>query len=106
SSEHRGALEQKSGCTLRERSRGGAKPTPQGAILYRTSREIIDKYQDVEAELQHSCAVVGGHLRIASVYRVGLHELPPYLKEYLRAFPEVNVHVEYSRPNKIYENVI
>jgi len=40
------------------------------------------------------------------VYSVGLHELPPYLKEYLRNYPEVNVHVEYSRPNKIYENVI
>ena len=73
------ALEAKYRCKLLERSRGGAKPTPQGAILYRTSREIIDKFQDVEAELQHSCAVVGGHLRIAIVYSVGLHELPPYL---------------------------
>jgi len=100
------ALEAKYRCKLLERSRGGAKPTPQGAILYRTSREIIDRFQDVESELQHSCAVVGGHLRLAIVYSVGLHELPPYLKEYLRAFPEVNVHVEYARPNKIYENVI
>lgn len=100
------ALEAKYRCKLLERSRGGAKPTPQGAILYRTSREIIDRFQDVEAELQHSCEVVGGHLRLAIVYSVGLHELPPYLKEYLRAYPEVNVHVEYARPNKIYENVI
>jgi DNA-binding transcriptional LysR family regulator len=91
---------------LLERSRGGAKATPQGAILYQASREIIDKYQDVEAELQHSCDVVGGHLRVAIVYSVGLHELPAYMKEYLRSYPDVNVHVEYSRPNKIYENVI
>jgi len=40
------------------------------------------------------------------VYSVGLHELPAYLKEYLRRYPEVNVHVEYARPNRIYENVI
>ncbi|MGD9763756.1 MAG: LysR family transcriptional regulator [Candidatus Binatia bacterium] len=100
------SLEAKYRCKLLERSRGGAKPTPQGAILYRTSREIIDKFHDVESELQHSCAVVGGQLRLAIVYSVGLHELPPYLKEYLRNYPEVNVHVEYARPNKIYENVI
>ena len=100
------ALESKYRCKLLERSRGGAKPTPQGEILYRTSREIIDRYNDVEAELQHSCEVVGGHLRVAIVYSVGLHELPAYLKEYLRKYPGVNVHVEYSRPNKIYENVI
>jgi DNA-binding transcriptional LysR family regulator len=50
--------------------------------------------------------VIGGHLRIAIVYSVGLHELPAFLKEYLRTYPEVNVHIEYSRPNRIYENVI
>ncbi len=100
------ALEAKYRCKLLERSRGGAKPTPQGDILYRASREVIDRYHDVEAELQHSCSVIGGHLRVAIVYSVGLHELPAYMKEYLRNFPEVNVHVEYSRPNKIYENVI
>ena len=100
------ALEAKYHCKLLERSRGGATPTQQGTILYRTSREIIDRYYDLEAELQHSCSVVGGHLRIAIVYSVGLHELPVYLKEYLRTYPDVNIHVEYSRPNKIYENVI
>lgn len=100
------ALEAKYRCKLLERSRGGAKPTPQGEILYRASREIIDRYREVESELQHSCDVIGGHLRVAIVYSVGLHELPAYLKEYLRAYPEVNVHVEFSRPNKIYENVI
>lgn len=100
------ALEAKYRCKLLERSRGGAKPTPQGEILYRASREIIDRYREVEAELQHSCEVIGGHLRVAIVYSVGLHELPAYLKVYLRNYPEVNVHVEYSRPNKIYENVI
>lgn len=100
------ALEAKYRCKLLERSRGGAKPTPQGEILYRASREIIDRYRDVETELQHSGRVVGGHLRIAIVYSVGLHELPPYMKEYLRSYPDVNVHVEYSRPNKIYDNVI
>ncbi len=100
------ALEAKYRCKLLERSRGGAKPTPQGEILYHASREIIDRYREVEAELQHSCEVIGGHLRVAIVYSVGLHELPAYMKEYLRNYPEVNVHVEYSRPNKIYENVI
>lgn len=100
------ALEAKYRCKLLDRSRGGAKPTPQGEILYRASREIIDRYREVETELQHSGKVVGGHLRLAIVYSVGLHELPPYLKEYLRNYPDVNIHVEYSRPNKIYDNVI
>jgi len=100
------ALEAKYRCKLLERSRSGAKPTPQGDILYRASRDIIDRYREVETELQHSGKVIDGHLRVAIVYSVGLHELPAYLKEHLRRYPEVNVHVEYARPNRIYENVI
>src|SRR5262245_66333242 len=75
------ALEAKYRCKLLERSRGGAKPTAQGDILYRASREIIDRYREVEAELQHSCDVIGGHLRVAIVYSVGLHEVPAYRSE-------------------------
>jgi DNA-binding transcriptional LysR family regulator len=99
-------LESKYHCKLLERGRSGAKPTPAGDILYRASREILEKYREIETQLQESAKVVSGSLRVAIVYSVGLHELPPYLKEYLREFPQVNVHVEYSRPNKIYDDAI
>ncbi|MBI1816378.1 MAG: LysR family transcriptional regulator [Deltaproteobacteria bacterium] len=100
------ALESRYQCTLLERSRHGAKPTPAGEILYRVSREILEKYQEIEAQLQETGNVVAGNLRVAIVYSVGLHELPPHLKEYMRTYPQVNVHVEYARPNKIYDSVI
>jgi len=100
------SLESKYHCKLLERGRSGAKPTPAGDILYRASRDILERYREIETQLQESAKVVSGALRIAIVYSVGLHELPPYLKEYLREFPQVNVHVEYSRPNKIYDDVI
>jgi len=99
-------LESKYRCKLLERGRAGAKATPAGEILYRASREILEKYREIETQLQESGKVVSGSLRVAIVYSVGLHELPPFLKEYLREYSQVNVHVEYSRPNKIYEDVI
>jgi len=99
-------LESKYHCKLLERGRSGAKPTPAGEILYRASREILEKYREIETQLQESGKVVSGSLRVAIVYSVGLHELPAYMKEYLREFPQVNVHLEYSRPNKIYDDVI
>lgn len=99
-------LESKYHCKLLERGRSGAKPTTAGEILYRASREILEKYREIETQLQESGRVVSGSLRVAIVYSVGLHELPPYMKEYLREFPHVNAHVEYSRPNKIYDDVI
>jgi DNA-binding transcriptional LysR family regulator len=100
------ALESRYQCTLLERSRHGAKPTAAGEILYRVSREILEKYQEIETQLQETGKVVAGNLRIAIVYSVGLHELPPYQKEYMRNYPQVNIHVEYARPNKIYDSLI
>jgi len=99
-------LESKYHCKLLERGRSGAKATPAGEILYRASREILEKYREIETQLQESGKVVSGSLRVAIVYSVGLHEIPPYMKEYLREFPQVNVHLEYARPNKIYDDVI
>lgn len=99
-------LESKYRCKLLERGRSGAKPTPAGDILYQASREILDRYREIETRLQETGDTICGALRVAIVYSVGLHELPPYLKEYLRNFPQVNVHVEYARPNKIYDDTI
>ncbi|MFQ5668087.1 MAG: LysR family transcriptional regulator [Candidatus Binatia bacterium] len=100
------SLEVKYHCKLLERGRAGAKPTPAGEILYRVSLEILEKYRDIDTLLQECAKVVSGTLRVAIVYSVGLHEMPPYMKEYLRAYPQVNVHLEYARPNKIYEDAV
>lgn len=100
------SLEEKYECRLLERARAGVKPTPAGQILYNSSKEIVRRFMELENRLREIGSVVAGSIRVGTVYSVGLHELPPYMKEYLRAYPEVNVHVEYSRPNKIYENVI
>ncbi len=99
-------LESKYRCKLLERGRTGAKPTAAGEILYHVSREILEKYREIETQLQESSKVVGGTLRVAIVYSVGLHELPPYLKAYMAAYPGVNIHIEYARPNKIYDDAI
>lgn len=99
-------LESKYRCRLLERGRSGAKPTPAGEILYQASRDILERYREIETHLQENAKVVTGSLRVAIVYSVGLHELPPYLKEYLREFPQVNIHVEYARPNKIYDDTV
>jgi len=50
--------------------------------------------------------IVSGSIRLATIYSIGLHELPFYVKKFLKAHPSVNVHVEYLRFNQVYEEVI
>ena len=100
------SLEEKYDCRLIERGRAGVKPTPAGQILYTCSKEIVRRFQELENRLREIGSVVAGSIRVGTVYSVGLHELPPYLTEFLRKFPAVNVHLEYLRSNKIYEDLV
>ena len=100
------SLEDKYECRLLERARAGVKPTPAGQILYNSSKEIVRRFMELENRLREIGSVVAGSIRVGTVYSVGLHELPPYLTEFLRTYPQVNVHLEYLRSNKIYEDLV
>src|SRR5207244_5125338 len=45
-------------------------------------------------------------VRVATGHSIGLYELSGQLKRYLRAFPQVHLHLEYSRSNKIYDDAV
>jgi DNA-binding transcriptional LysR family regulator len=99
------SLEEKYDCRLIERGRMGVKPTNAGQFLYNSGKEIVRRFMELESGLREIGLVVAGSIRVGTVYSVGLHELPAYLTEFLRTYPAVNVHLEYVRANKIYEDI-
>jgi DNA-binding transcriptional LysR family regulator len=50
--------------------------------------------------------IISGTIRVATIYSIGLHDLPPYIKKFMKVYPTVNVHVEYRRANQVYEDVL
>jgi DNA-binding transcriptional LysR family regulator len=99
-------LEERYGRQLLERTRGNVQLTPAGEILYQVSKEIVQRYQDMEARLQALTQVVAGTVRVATVHSIGLYELSTPLKRYLKAYPQVHLHLEYSRSSRIYEDAL
>lgn len=98
------ALEERYGRPLIERgARRGVVPTEAGRLLYAESKEIVERFRALEARLRQQSDAVAGNVRIATVYSVGLHELPPYIKQFIKAHPQVNIRVEYSHTDKVYE---
>lgn len=98
-------LEERYGRELVERSKGRIQLTQAGQILYQAGKEIVQTYHAIEENLRALSLSVTGVVRVATVNSVGLYELTAPLKEYLRAFPEVNVRLEYARVSRIYEAV-
>jgi LysR family transcriptional regulator, transcriptional activator of the cysJI operon len=91
---------------LIERSKRNFRMTAEGEVLYEYSKQILQTYDALQSRLQEIKEDVSGNIRIATIYSIGLHVLPPYIKRFLKSYPTVNVHVEYRRPNQVYEDVL
>jgi DNA-binding transcriptional LysR family regulator len=91
---------------LIERSKKKFRLTREGQVLYDYSKQVIAIYDALHSKLQETKDIISGTIRVATIYSIGLHDLPPYLKKFLKAYPTVNVHVEYRRANQVYEGVL
>jgi LysR family transcriptional regulator, transcriptional activator of the cysJI operon len=91
---------------LIERSKKKFRLTREGQVLYDFSKQIIQTYEALHSRLQEIKDIVSGTIRVATIYSVGLHDLPPYIKKFLKTYPTVHVHVEYRRANQVYEDVL
>ena len=100
------ALERAFKSLLIERSKKKFRLTREGQVLYEYSKQIIQTYDSMQNRLQEIKDIISGTISVATIYSIGLHDLPPYLKKFLKLFPTVNVHVEYRRANQVYEDVL
>ena len=100
------ALERQFKAMLIERSKKKFRLTREGEILYDYSKRICHTYDELQNKLAEVRDIVSGTIRVATIYSIGLHDLPPYIKRFLKAYPTVNVHVEYRRSNQVYDDVL
>ena len=100
------SLERQFKSLLIERSKKKFRLTREGQVLYDYSKQIIQTYDSLFNRLQEIKDIISGTIRVATIYSIGLHDLPPYLKKFLKAHPTVNVHVEYRRSNQVYDDVL
>jgi len=97
------ALERRYGRRLVERApRIGARATEAGRLLYGELKPMLERLAALEQRLRARRDVVAGTVRVASVYSVGLHTLPPTIKRCLAAHPDVTVQLQYRRTNEVY----
>jgi LysR family transcriptional regulator, transcriptional activator of the cysJI operon len=100
------ALEKHFNSLLIERSKKNFRLTSEGEVLYNHAKELLQTYDAIHSRMQEIKHVISGDIRLATVYTIGLHDLPPYVKRFMKDHPEVNIHVEYRRANQVYEGVL
>jgi DNA-binding transcriptional LysR family regulator len=102
------SLEGEFGQILVERGKGrpGAQFTDSGLRLLDGAREIIGRADALKREIAEMGGAVGGTLRVATIYSIGLHALTPRITSFLAQYPQVNLHLEYLRTDRIYDAVV
>lgn len=100
------AMEKHFNILIVDRSQKQFRLTREGQKLYESAKEILYLYDKLNSELQEMKKVISGTIHISTVYSIGLHELPPYVKAFMAKYPEVNVRVEYRRANMVYEDIL
>jgi len=100
------AMERHFKTLLIDRSQKQFQLTREGQNVYEAAKEALHTYDKLLCELQEMKKVISGAIRISTIYSIGLHELAPYIKKFLRDYPAVNVRVEYRRSNLVYEDIL
>ena len=100
------AMEKHFNILIVDRSQKQFRLTREGHKLYDSAKEIIYLYDKLSSELQEMKKIISGTIHISTVYSIGLHELPPYIKKFMSIYPDVNVRVEYRRANMVYEDIL
>ena len=91
---------------LIERSRKQFRLTREGQVLYDYSRQITRIDELLRSKLQELKDLISGTIQVATIYSIGLHELPPYITKFMKNHPTVNVHVEYRGYKQVLEDVM
>jgi LysR family transcriptional regulator, transcriptional activator of the cysJI operon len=99
-------LERRFSSLLIERSKKNFRLTPEGGVFYDYAKRILQTCDALQSKLQEIENVISGNIRLATIYSIGLHILPPYVTKFMRRYPTVNVHVEYRLDDQVYESVL
>jgi len=60
----------------------------------------------MQSKMQGIHGVLAGNIHVATVYSIGLYDLPPYVKRFLKDYPTVKVQVRYPRANEVDDDVL
>lgn len=101
-------LEDKFKRRLLERIRGRreVKLTPAGEVFYNESKKVLTAYDQLQENLRGVVGKIGGTVKVATVYSIGIHELPSKVREFMTKFPSAKIDLEYSRTTRVVRDVM
>ena len=99
-------LERRLGVQLIERRKRPLTLTPAGRLYWKAARDILNRYEHLQASLETFRDNLSGPVRVASIYSIGFYDMVRHTEEFMRLYPRATVHLEYLRTDKVYGAVL
>ncbi|MDR5900238.1 LysR family transcriptional regulator [Halomonas vilamensis] len=80
--------------------------TEAGSVLLPQARQILFTVEDSRRALANLSGHVGGRLTLATSHHIGLHRLPPILKQYTQHHSEVELDLHFLDSEQAYQGVL
>ena len=80
--------------------------TAAGEIYYEMCREVLRIEDRFRMRLEQLKDEAESNVRVASIYSVGLSEISRLQSDFAARYPNAALHVDYMRPDKIYEALV
>jgi DNA-binding transcriptional LysR family regulator len=104
--QHIQELEKRLGVQLLDRSTRPLGLTQGGKLYAELCRDVLRREDEFVVALDDIKAEVEGTVRVASIYSIGLSEMAHLREDFAQACPGAQLHVEYLRPDKVYQAVL
>jgi DNA-binding transcriptional LysR family regulator len=95
-------LEDELGKKLFSRTPHNIRLTSDGEMILEDVKEILRLCEGLKIRSSYSQGILEGNIRIAAIHSVGMYEIGDFLSSFMRAFPQVHIHLEYRRADEIY----
>ena len=80
--------------------------TESGRVLLPRAQLILKEVMDARRVLRDMTGEIEGPLKMATSHHVGLHRLPPVLKDFAKSYPKVSPDMAFMDSEKAYEEVL
>jgi len=105
-SQHIQEFEDRFGIELLDRSTRPLGLTPAGRLYLDFCREVLRRAEEFGTALDELKHEIGGTVRIASIYSIGLSEMPRLREAFASLYPKANLQTEFLRPDRVYDAVL
>lgn len=98
-------LEQSVGFPLFDRNGRQVCLTEPGRTLLPHARRIINEIEDSLHAIANLSTEISGPLRVGTSHHIGLHRLPPIIRNYLQSYPEVELKLTFLDSEQVSKQV-